>query len=327
MIRHSAPTLGPEEEAAATRVLRSGCIAQGPEVEAFEFETAEFAGGKYAVAVSSGTAALHLVLEALIVQPNEAVAVPSYACAALPVAVRLAGGTPALCDATETGQPDAQRIPNNCRIAVVAHLFGARADMPQCPILVDDLAQCFGIGSPQKTAAAIVSFYATKLLTCGEGGMVLTDDAGIAEFVRDRRDYDNRDDLVRRFSYKMTDIQAAIGRVQLRRLPSFLARRREIATRYIREFEALPLRVLQADSHAWFRFVVTSPKRDALQQHLMRHGIEGKRPVHAPAHLALGGVFPNADKAHREFLSIPIYPSLLDSEADDVIRCVQSFFR
>lgn len=319
MIRHSAPTLGVEEEAAAVRVMRSGRIAQGREVEAFERECADYVGRRHAVALSSGTAALHVTLDALGVL-GERVGVPAYACAALPVAIRLAGGEPVLYEA------GVGAAPRDCRAIVLAHLFGTYVMPPEDGVYVDDIAQCFGVPVSRGPIATVTSFYATKLMTTGEGGMVLTDEDGVAAFVRDRRDYDNRDDFARRYSYKMTDIQAAIGRVQLRRLPEFLARRRELAKRYGEGLRGLPMDLPSGEPHAWFRYVVGVSERAALQAHLGANGIEAKRPVHAPAHHHLGGCFPEADRAHDTYLSLPIYPTLVDSEADDVIRCVRRFF-
>ncbi len=324
-IPHSATTLGDAEVEAATRVLKSGHVSQGREVAAFEEECTAVVGRRYAVAVNSGTSALHLALGALGVDEGDPVAVPSYGCASLITAVRLQRAEASLCDIGEGLTLDPGAVPVSCRVSVQAHLFGARGPMPEGTV-IEDIAQSFGGSTGCAGQIAVASFYATKLLTTGEGGMILTDDEGVAEFVRDRRDYDNRDDFVGRYNYKLTDLQAAIGRAQLQRLPKFLERRREIALAYHEAFRALPIVVPDPTDHVFFRYVLRTDRRDALEAHLLRSGIEAKRPVYRPAHHYLGGVFPNSESAHHECLSLPIYPSLIDAEARHVIDSVCRFF-
>lgn len=326
LIRHSKPSIGEEECAAVARVLASGQLAQGEEVAAFERECAAFCRYRYGVAVNSGTSALHLALGALEVGAGDTVAVPAYACAALITATALAGAQPVLCDVGPDYNLLPEQAPADCRVAIVPHLFGAPARFPAAAAVIDDIAQSMGGTMGTAAPAAVTSFYATKLMTTGEGGMLLTNQEAIAAYARDRRDYDNRDDFVQRFPYKMTEFQAAIGRVQLRSLPEFIARRRAIAVRYQEAFARLPLRLPNPDGHVFFRYVVGTPDRAALQTHLERHGIEAKRPVHRPAHHFLGGTFPGAETAHRECLSLPIYPALLESEREHVIDSVCVFF-
>lgn len=326
-VSHSSPCVGDEEVQAVSGVLRSGQIAQGREVEALETECAAFVGRRYAVAVNSGTSALHLALAALGVGPGKRVATPSYACAALITAVQMCRAEPALCDVDSGGNLDCAAVPDGVDVVIVPHLFGAEARLPQARCCIEDIAQSIGGATGRAGAITVASFYATKMLTTGEGGMLLTDDEGIAEFASDRRDYDHRDDFQPRYNYKMTDMQAAMGRVQLRRLPGFVARRRQIAEQYSSGLAGLPIRLPgYGDRHVYFRYVIATDRRDALEQHLREHGIEAKRPVHRPAHHALGGAFPGADRCHREFLSLPIYPSLVDGQIDHVIESTRGFF-
>ncbi|MCC6487936.1 MAG: DegT/DnrJ/EryC1/StrS family aminotransferase, partial [Candidatus Hydrogenedentes bacterium] len=310
-VPHSAPCLGVEEEEAVLRVLRSGCLAQGPEVEAFEQECAEFIGRRHAIAVSSGTAALHLALEALGLPQRVHIALPSYGCASLITAVRLHHAKPALCDIGGGLNLDPGQVPPHAAAVILPHLFGAPAPIPE-GLVIEDIAQSMGNGTGKASPVAVTSFYATKLVTTGEGGMVFTDDDAIAGCVRDRRDYDNRDDFVTRHNYKLTDLQAAIGRVQVKRLTEFLRRRREIAESYSAAFAGIPLGLPRAEGHAFFRYVVTTTRREELAAHLAAHGIEAKRPVYRPAHHYFGGVFPQSERAHQECLSLPIYPALVD---------------
>ena len=335
-IPHSKPTLGAEEAEAASRVIASGRLAQGAESEAFEKECAGFVGRRYGVAVSSGTAALHLSLKVAGIAPGDLVAMPSYACAALVTATHTAGGRAALCDCDVDFNVPPGAYPVNARAAIVAHLFGKTAPIPKASCIIEDIAQSIGGGTGRTGLTTVCSFYATKLLTTGEGGMVLTDDVGIAEALRDLRDYDNRDAYLQRFAYKMTDVQAAIGRVQLWRLPGFIARRREIAGRYAHELEELPIELPDLENHVCFRYVIRADRREALAEALARDGVDTKRPVYRPAHQYFGAgdprvrlskSYPQADDAHARALSLPIYPSLLDSDVDTAINSIKLHFR
>ena len=327
-VPHSAVDVGEAEIQAAERVLRSGRLAQGPEVAAFEDECAAFVGRAHAVAVKSGTAALHLALAALGAKEDRCVAIPAYACASLMTSVRLCRAVPVLCDVTEDYTLDAAAIPRDAAAAVPVHLFGASTPIPTEMPVVEDIAQSIGGDTGRHGQAAVVSFYATKLLTTGEGGMLLTDDEGLAEYARDRRDYDNREDFIERHNYKMTDLQAAIGREQLRRLPGFIATRAAIAERYHEALADLPVgRPSDGTGHVYFRYVISSDERDALEAFLNARGIEAKRPVYRPAHHYTGGTFPNAERAHRTCLSLPIYPALVDEAVTYVIDSMLAFWR
>lgn len=325
MIPHSRPTLGAEEHAAVARVIASGMIAQGREVEAFECECAEFIGRRYGIAVSSGTAGLHLALAALEVAEGEPVLSPSYACHALITATRLHGSEPVLGDIDRSYNLEPQ-LNRTIGVVIVPHMFGATASAPAVPRIVEDIAQSMGGPTLSCATLSVTSFYATKLMTTGEGGMVFTDDARVAERLRDLRDYDNRDAFAARANYKMTDMQAAMGRVQLAKLPGFLQRRGERAGQYLVRLEGLPLRLPDADQPVFFRFVVATEERDALQVHLRSRGIDAKRPVHRPAHHVLGGEFPRSEEAHRTCLSLPLYPSLNDADIELVAGAVREFF-
>jgi len=322
IVPHSAPMTGTQEVAAITRVIESGHLAQGRETRAFEEECAAVVGRKFGVAVNSGTSALHLVLEVL--KFDSPVVVPTYGCAALITAVHLAGATPILGDIGE----DFNLAPvslNNAPI-ILPHLFGVRATVPESARVIEDLAQSIGGPTGKFGVAAIASFYATKMITTGEGGMVLTDDTALADAVRDRRDYDGRDDFQRRYNYKMTDLQAAMGREQLKRLPAFIARRRSIARAYDEAFAELPMQLPTGEHHVYFRYVALTPRRAMLEANLNANGIEAKRPVFRPAHHFLGGDFPMAERAHNEAISIPIYPAMSNEQVGQVIAAVRGFF-
>lgn len=325
-IPHSKPSIGPEEIAAVRRVLESGQLAQGREVAAFEEECAAMVGRKHGVAVNSGTAALHLALIGMGVASGDTVAIPSYACAALAQAIAWQGATPVVCDIDEDYNLDPARVPDSVMGVIVPHLFGATARLPRHPSVIEDLAHAIGGPAGNASILAIASFYATKMVTTGEGGMLLTDDEGVADLARDLRDYDNRDDFQVRRAYKMTDFQAAMGRVQLKRLPEFIARRAAIAAQYDGGLAGLPVALPRLDDSLHFRYVIATPERDAMATWLEERGIGASRPVHRPAHHSLGGDCPRSERAHWENLSLPLYPELTTAEASFVIKSITAYF-
>lgn len=340
MIPHSRPTLEEEEVDAVALVLRSGQVSQGPCVDRFERAMAAYLGRAGAVAVSSGTAALELALRALGVQAGDEVLMPSYVCAALWLATTRAGAEPRLVDI----QPDTfnldpalveKAITRRTRAVLVPHMFGLPADVVRLGNLgvplIEDCAQTLG-ASVQGTRVGTVgtvtvcSFYATKLLCTGEGGMVLADDEAILARARAWREYDERPALVRgAFNYKMTDLQAAMGLCQLERLPTFLARRASIAASYRKRLAGLEVVHPTAPdrwTHIYYRYVLRLPasggRNGALNEllaRLERRGVQCRRPVFRPLHRDLGlEGYPQSDEAQERALSIPIHPGV--SEAD-----------
>lgn len=318
------------------RVVRGGQLAQGPEVAGLERELARYLGVAAAAAVSSGSAALEMALRALDVGAGHEVVIPSYACDAVYHAVTRCGATPVLADADPetlglSAADAARRRTARTRAVIVVHPFGLAVDLAEFErlgvALVEDCAQTLGAtlgGRPvgARGGLAVCSFYATKLLTTGEGGAV----AGAAELVarvRDLRDYDERTELAPRFNYKMTDLQAALGRGQLARLDAFIARRRALAARYRAALARAPHCRVPVDAgarHVYHRFVVAVDKPlEPVLAHLERRGVTARRPVFRPIHQALGlSGYPNAERLWRECLSLPCYPLLTDDEADTV---------
>ncbi|HYL82310.1 MAG TPA: DegT/DnrJ/EryC1/StrS aminotransferase family protein [Candidatus Acidoferrum sp.] len=342
LIPHSRPWIAPADVRAVSQVLRRGALAQGVEVAAFETEVAGRLGLPPGVAVSSGTAALHLALLGLGIGPGDEVILPSYVCVAPLHAVQYVGATPRLADVDPLSYnldpaDVRRRIGRRTRAIIVPHLFGLPTDLDAILALglpvIEDCAQAFGAryrGRPVGTfgAVGIASFYATKLLTTGEGGMLLSSDRSLLARVRDRRDYDERRRHALRFNYKLTDLQAALGRSQLRRFPAMLARRAAIASRYRRRWAALPVRLPVADAgrtHVYHRYVVAVPgAAAAVAERLRPLGVIARLPVFRPIHLTLGmSGFPGAAHAFRHALSLPLYPALTSREEAVVVRALQ----
>ena len=336
MIPHSRPFLDDEDHRGVLDVLRSGQLVQGEKVAAFEEAFCRELDLPGAVAVSSGTAALHLALLALGVGAGDEVILPSYVCTALWHAVRYTGATPVLADieadAFNLSALDVMpRLTKKTRAVIVPHMFGQSADIDQLLNLgipvIEDCAQSLGShyrGQPTGTfgVAAIFSFYATKVIAAGEGGMVLSRDRNLIDRIRDMRDYDEKDTLATRFNYKLTDIQAALGMSQLKKLPVFIARRQDIARRYDRVLReaGLPPPVNKPDrDHSYFRYVFLLDSMECFFNDMDRQGVICRRPVFRPLHDYLEQTgFEVTNRVWRYAVSVPIYPGLTDEEIETV---------
>lgn len=343
-IPHSRPTLGQAEIEAIAGVIASSQIAQGQVVHEFEHAFAQKMNAKYAVSTNSGTAALHLVLLAMGIGEQDEVVIPSYVCTALLNAVKYVGAAPVLAEIdpeTYNLDPDdvKRRLTKRTKAVIVPHLFGLAADMEDLLALnvpiIEDCAQALGSTYSQKCVgtfgeAAIFSFYATKVMTTGEGGMVVSDSKDLIDRVRDLREYDNKDKYKIRYNYKTTDICAAIGLVQLPRIEKFLQRRRAIARSYDQAFESLDLQLpLREQGHIYFRYVLgLGTDSSSWIRKLKGKGLGCARPVYRPLHQYLGlEGFGRTEKAWKESLSIPIYPSLNEESVDRVIKGVINTYK
>ncbi|MDF1590723.1 MAG: DegT/DnrJ/EryC1/StrS family aminotransferase [Desulfobacterales bacterium] len=343
-IPHSRPTLGPEEARRVAEVIRSGHLAPGDQLQSFEQTFAENVGKGSAAGVSSGTAALHLVLIAMGVGPADEVIIPSYVCTALLNAVRYVGARPVLSDIdpeTHNMDPDdaKKRITRHTRAMIVPHMFGLPADMERLKGLnvpiIEDCAQAVGSSYAGKSVgtfgqAAIFSFYATKVITTGEGGMVVSGSKKIIERIKDLRDYDEKRDYKIRYNYKMTDIAAALGSVQLKKLETFIRNRRRIARHYDDFLKDLNLKLPPADpGRIYFRYVVgLDADSTTLIQQLQKKGIMCAKPVNKPLHQYLKQKgFTKTDTVWRNSVSLPIYPGLTRGDADRVLTAFTKCLR
>ncbi|MBI5748920.1 MAG: DegT/DnrJ/EryC1/StrS family aminotransferase [Nitrospinae bacterium] len=351
MIPHSKTTLTKEDSSAVSRVINSGYISQGEAVARFESKLAKYIGVKGGAAVSSGTAAIHLSLIALGVKEGDDVAMPTYVCPALLNAINYVGAKPLLIDIN----PDTynistanlkKKLTKKTRAVIVPHIFGLPADIEEIlsigiPV-IEDCAQSVGAAYKGKKVGsfghcAIFSFYATKVMTTGEGGMVVSNSDKILEKIRDLREYDHKPNYIVRYNYKMTDMQAAIGISQLKRLDSFISRRKDIASFYTKKFSELGITVPsnQEKEHIYFRYVikksgqwsvVSGQKLEDDLKFFEANGVKCMRPIFKPIHryLKLKG-FLEADRAWNELISIPIYPSLTDGDVKKIVRVTEKW--
>lgn len=345
------PVIGDAEIEAAVRVLRSGLVVQGPEVAAFEAEFSAVVDGLHCVAVNSGTSALQLSLLALGIGPGDEVIVPSFSFAASANAVRLVGAEPVFVD-IESGSfcldPAAVAAAIGPRTAAImpVHLYGHPAAMDRIMPLaerhglavVEDACQAHGAalgGRPVGSfgAAGCFSFYPTKNMHSLEGGMVTTPDAGLARTLRLLRNQGMEQRYANEIvgaNMRMTDVAAAVGRVQLTRLSEWTEQRRVNAkTLDARITELVTPPVADDARHVYHQYTVrVAGDRDAAQRSLTDAGIGSAvyypTPIHRlkPYLTADGQVnpawdLPETDRAAAEVLSLPVYPSLT---ADELAR-------
>jgi dTDP-4-amino-4,6-dideoxygalactose transaminase len=332
-IPHSMPTLGTEEAKGLQEVLASGRIATGEEVEAFEQATASYLGLAGAAATASGTAALHLSLLAVGVKEGTEVICPSFTCSALINAVYYCRAVPTIVDVDEEQMnislaATRKALTKRTAAIIIPHMFGSPVedikDFPALgPPIIEDCAQSLGAtyrGRMTGTwgAAAIFSFYATKVITTGQGGMVTSNDNKLLERVRDLREYDKKENFKVRYNYCMTDLQAKMGRLQLEKLPSFLKAREERARWYDQHIQGLKGVTVPQKRGIFYRYIVRikGGKLDQVLGVLHREGIEAQRPVFLPLHRYLGlDGFSATERVFAEALSLPIYPRI---HADEV---------
>lgn len=333
MIPHNKPTLGMEEEHAAMRVIRSGWLAEGPEVEAFENEFCQFIGlpKDHAVAVSSGTAALFLSLWVLEAH-GEKVAFPSYVCSALRHAITMIGGSQSVIDvAKNSPNIDTSSLKKtNSNIAIVPHMYGIPIDLSgyESINIIEDCAQALGakvngVSVGLQGTVGTYSFYVTKLMTSGgQGGMVVSKDKSLVDAVRDYREFDYKHDDRKRFNFQMTDLQAAIGREQLCKLPSFLSRRSEIFDRYRKSGLEL-LDVSSEDKNRLqpvrYRAIIRTKNPERVIASLASIGVKAVVPTEYLEAAGDQSLFPNGLQLTKETVSLPIYPLLSDQEIDIIL--------
>ena len=350
------PIIGDEEREAVDRVLRSGMVAQGPEVAAFEQEfSAHFVPGRPSVAVNSGTAGLHLGLLAAGVGQGDEVIVPSFTFAATGNSVALTGGTPVFVDIepeTFTLDPEAvaAAITPRTKGILPVHLYGHPARMRELEkiaadrgvALYEDAAQAHGAsldGRPVGSFGefAMFSLYPTKNMTSGEGGMVTTATEEIARRVKllrnqgMERQYENE---VIGFNARMTDIHAAIGRVQLTKVDAWTRTRQQNAAFLDANLEGVIVPpVADGAVHVYHQYTVRAPEdRDGFvkalkEEHNVGAGVYYPIPNHrlpSLAPYAPGLDLPETERAAREVVSLPVHPSLSQVDLDRIVAAVNA---
>jgi dTDP-4-amino-4,6-dideoxygalactose transaminase len=347
------PLIGAEERTAVDRVMRSGMLSQGREVAAFETEFSEhFNLGRACVAVSSGTAGLHLGLLSAGVTAGDEVIVPSFTFAATANAVALAGATPVFADVEPESfclAPDSVKAAITDRTVGImpVHLYGHPADMTALQALADehglqvfeDAAQAHGAARDGIPVGAFGSFamfslYPTKNMTSGEGGMVSVAGKETERLLRlyrnqgMQRQYENE---VVGFNCRMTDIHAAIGRAQLAKIGTWTKQRQENAYFLSANLEGVATpQVAEGATHVYHQYTIRVPdERDAFattlkEEHGIGTGVYYPTPVHALPSFGLEMDLPATEQASREVVSLPVHPSLDGSELDRIVTAVNA---
>ena len=361
MIRLAWPDVGADEAAAVAEVLETGQLTMGPKVEEFERLLRRACGVEHAVAVSSGTAALHLAVLALGLGEGDEVIVPAYTFPATANVVTLAGAKPVLVDVDpRTMNLDPSRVYDavtpRTRAVLAVHLFGRPLDWEalQSAVspdvhLVEDAAGALGArwrGMPCGGLGVLgcLSFHPRKIVTTGEGGAVVTNVPQLADAVRRFRHHGIEPPDPRRvdpgpvgeveieeagFNYRLPDVLCAIGIPQLRRLDELLAERTRLAGAYeerLHEVVETPS-ADEGDVHGWQAYVVQVDRRDDVLERLREHGVQAQIGTYAlhrlRAYRGLGS-FPGADRAYDRALALPLHTRLTESELDRVAAALRS---
>lgn len=339
-IPHSKPTVGQKEAKGIQEILASGRLTTGEEVACFEQEMVSYLGLKGGVATASGTAALHLSLLALGVKEGDEVIIPSFTCSALLNAVHYCHATPIVVDIDEATMNISlsaahKALSKRTAAIIIPHMFGHPVEnmsdfLSLGPPVIEDCAQslgatCHGTMSGTSGTIAMFSFYATKVITTGHGGMVVSQNEDLLNFVRDLREYDKKDEYKVRYNYCITDLQAKMGRIQLGKLPAFLGARAKRAQWYTKHLNGLEGVVLPTQKGIYYRYVVkvTKGRLHKVLEQLQQNGIEAQRPVFSPLHRYLGlDDFDNTETVFSEALSLPLYPLLKAEEVRYTARCL-----
>ena len=351
MIPIARPEMGEEEKQGVWEALASGSLAQGPRVRELEERFAEFVGAGHAVATSSGTTALHLALLGHGIGPGDEVITVSFTFIASANSILYTGARPVFVDISEEDfciDPALVEaaVTERTKAIMPVSLYGQPAAMDAISeiagrrglAVVEDAAQAHGAAIGERRSGTwgigAFSFYPTKNMTTGEGGMLTTDDGELAERVRLLREHGMKVRYhhdVLGYNFRMTDIAAAIGLAQLPKLPANNDRRRAIAARYDRELRGvLTPRVRPGVTHVYHQYTLRVNERDAFAEALKGRGVGSAIYYPIPVHrqkpfLALGygrEALPVTDRLTTQVLSIPVHPSLRDDEVTTVIEAV-----
>ncbi len=345
----------PEIDEAIRDVLESGQFILGPHVAALERELSVYLDVRHTIGVASGTDALVLALRALKIGPNDEVIVPAYTFFATAGAVMLAGATPVLVDIDPDTycldvQEVAKRITARTKAVIPVHLYGHPADMTALfdvtrshgLKVVEDNAQAFGAEyRGRKTGSlgdvACLSFFPSKNLGgYGDGGMVITNDGEVAEQVRMLRSHGWRKKYHPEaigYNSRLDELQAAILRIKLHHVDHWNERRRELAHRYSEDLSRMGLGVPHEApyaKHVYHLYTVRVEHRDGVQRHLKAKSIASAIYYPQPLHMALpcqplgyrSGDFPEAERASRETLALPLFPEMTEVQVKDVMTTI-----
>ena len=356
------PEIDEAERDAVGAVLRDGQLADGPAVREFEDAFAGYCGTDHGVAAANGTAALHAALVSLGIGPGDRVVTTPFSFVATANAIRLVGAEPVFadvdpetCNLDPDAVEDALRREDDVAAVLAVHLYGRPAPMDRLSelsadhdvALVEDAAQAHGAALAGRRAGSLgdvacFSFYPTKNMTTGEGGMITTDREAVAEaaarFVNHgrgeapggRSGYEHLD---LGHNLRMTSIAAAMGLVQLEKLPRFVESRRRNAARLTEALADVPVRTPSdppGGRHAYHQYTIQHDDRDGLAAHLDEAGVSTgvyyPRPIHEqPAYAGVEASAPVAERLAGRVLSLPVHPGLAERDVERVAEAVAAY--
>lgn len=349
MINHNKPYIDSEDKKSALAGLKPELISSGHAVKEFEKRFSTFFGldGALSCAVSSGTSALYMALHSLGVRKRHRIIAPSYVCSAVLNAIFMLGAEPVLADINEgdfniSFDSVKRLLSRRVKAVIVPHIYGVPADIDRFKKLgvpiIEDCAQAIGAKYKSRHVgtfgdAAIFSFYATKIITTGQGGMIYSKDRKLIENALDYREFDCRKKYYPRFNFKMTDVQAGLGISQLKKLNYFIERRNSIAKEYsdsIKGKNGFSLQEIgEGKSPVYYRFVIKTDKSiKKLQEYFFKRGIKTIVPIE-PYELLHRYLrqdkrqFSHAEHIAATTLSIPLYPALKDRDVKIISQALR----
>lgn len=354
MIPIAKPLIGDDEKKAVLEVLSSGMLAQGEKVREFEQKFAKYIGTKYAVATSNGTTAIHLTLLALGTKKGDEVITTPFTFISTATPILFCGAKPVFADIDRrTFNIDPEEIESSIKkstkLILPVHLYGQPAELASIMriakeydlAVVEDSCQAHGALYKNRKVgsfgdAGCFSFYPTKNMTTGEGGMVTTNNKELAERVRLLRDHGQKrryEYLCIGYNFRLTDIAAAIGIEQLKKLDEFNAKRRENAkflSEELSDVVEVPY-TIKGVKHAFHQYTIKVKHRDRLKDKLIANGVGAciyyPKPLHYYRALRKfsNNNLKNAEKCSKEVLSLPVHPSLTTKELRTIVECVRKF--
>lgn len=354
MIQHNKPLFDQDDQVAVATALNRGYVAQGREVELFEQELSAYIGIPHSILVNSGTTAIYLALFALRVGKGDEVILPTYVCSALLNAIYMIGATPVLVDVNDQDfnidwEKVEERINSRTKAIIVPHIHGMPSYLPGSEFMnipiIEDCATAIGsfvqndagvsVHVGNKAYLSITSFYATKFCAMGYGGFVMTKNKELADAVINYREFDCVEEYQPRFNFQVSDLNAALGRSQLKKVSSFVERRKYINSRYDEVFDQkgisrqIPLLECEYNN---YRYIIRINEKDRVQfsSYLLEKGIKTIVPIESYEllhnYIKLSpNDFQIAENIAKTTLSIPIYPALLDEEVDYIIKTIKDF--
>jgi len=346
MIKHSKPTIVEEKKLLKfiKQILTSRQLAEGKYTLLFEKQLCQFFNSRYAVVVSSGSSALHLALLSLDVKKSEVI-IPAFCCSAVLNAVLYCGAKPVIVDVNPdefniSYEEVKKNITKKTKAIILPHMFGYPAKDTQKIVslgipVVEDTTQSIGakidgvlVGSFGKLN--VLSFYATKMLTAfGEGGAVITNDKGLYEKIKLLKVYDKNLNFELRYNYKITEVQSAMGLLQIKNITKFINKRKKFFDIYKKEFENCNnIKIFKPTENVepvFYRFIIQFKNKvdlDKIITKFRKNGIEVAKPVFLPLDKYYYGKFvcKNTEKFYNTTLSLPLYPELTETEIRKILN-------